>query len=164
MTITAAVVVASDQASRGLREDASGPAAQTALGALGCRVEPAIVVPDRADAIAQALRQCVTRGVQLVLTSGGTGFGPRDVTPEATRAVLEREAEGLAEFLRRETAKQFPMAVLGRGRAGIAGQTLIINAPGSPRGVVQYIEALGPLLPHMVELIQGQTEHGDSEA
>ena len=152
----AVVVTASNRASAGVYEDRSGQALAAGLRELGFTVEGPHVRPDDAEELAAVLRDAVHAGVDLVVTTGGTGLSPTDVTPEATRAVLERDAPGIAEAVRRYGAEHgVPTAVLSRGLAGTAGRTLIVNLPGSTGGVKDGLAVLGPLLPHVVGQLRG---------
>jgi molybdenum cofactor synthesis domain-containing protein len=155
--LLAAVVTVSDGVSHGTRRDESGDLAEELLRAAGFEVVGRSVVPDERPEIEALLRELAGRGLALVVTTGGTGFGPRDVTPEATRAVIEREAPGLAELMRHAGLEKTPMAALSRAVAGTLGRTLIVNLPGSPRGVRESLEAVLPVVHHAVELLAGST-------
>jgi molybdenum cofactor synthesis domain-containing protein len=152
----AVVVTASNRAAAGVYEDRSGQALVRGLEELGFAVEGPRVLPDDAELLGTALREAVDAGVDVVLTTGGTGLSPTDVTPEATRPVLEREAPGLAEAVRRYGVENgVPTSVLSRGLAGTAGRTLVVNLPGSTGGVRDALAVLGPLLPHVVSQLRG---------
>jgi molybdenum cofactor biosynthesis protein B len=153
----AAVVTVSDGVSRGTREDGSGDVADVMLRDAGFDVDARVVVPDERSEIERALHELVAAGYALVVTTGGTGFGPRDVTPEATKAVVDREAPGLSELMRATGVAHTPMAALSRAVVGSLGQALIVNLPGSPTGVREGLDALLPVVPHAVELLAGST-------
>ena len=152
----AAVMVASDSRSANQREELAGPAAKEALEALGIGVVEIAVVPDEIEPIANKLKEWAGRDdVFLILTLGGTGLAPRDVTPEATREVIEREAPGIPEMLRAKSLEITPHAALSRGIAGIRGRTLIVNLPGSPKAARESIGFLASALPHALETVAG---------
>ena len=156
--VAAAVVTVSDGVAEGTRTDGSGDAVEAILLGAGFEIADRSVVPDDRERIESLLRTLADeRGVGLIATTGGTGFGPRDVTPEATRAVIDRDAPGLAELMRRSGLEHTPMAALSRGVAGSRAGTLIVNLPGSPRGASESLEAVLPVLPHAVELLAGAT-------
>jgi molybdopterin adenylyltransferase len=156
--LTAAVVTVSDSCSRGEREDVSGPAVAQILQQLHFSVTVREVVPDDSTLIQNLLIR-LTREVRFVVTTGGTGIAPRDVTPEATVAVCDRLLDGVAERMRSEGSKKTPFAALSRGVCGVRGQALILNLPGSPGGAAESLAAVAALIPHAIELLSGKTEH-----
>jgi molybdenum cofactor synthesis domain-containing protein len=156
--IKAIVVTVSD--SRDAENDSSGAVLIELLEELGAEIVEKIIVSDDFENLRQTLYVLTERAdANLIITTGGTGFAERDNTPEATRAVIEREAPGLAEAMRFETAKKTPLAMLSRGVCGIRNRTLIINLPGSPKAVRECFEVIKMVLPHAVNLINGKTEH-----
>lgn len=158
--ISAVVITVSDACARGEREDLSGQALSDLLTECGASVVDRKLVSDDLDPLVDLLRQTAARSeVNLILTTGGTGLGPRDNTPEATRRIIEREAQGISEAMRVETLKQTPMAMISRGVSGVCSGTLIINFPGSPKAVRESFAVVKPVLAHAVDLIQGKTAH-----
>lgn len=156
--IRAIVVTVSD--TRHKDDDVSGVSLVGLLIGIGAEVVDKIIIPDDFDTLRNVLYGLTERpDVNLVMTTGGTGFAVRDNTPEATRAVIEREAPGLAEAMRRETAKNTPLAILSRAVCGIRNDTLIINLPGSPKAVVECFEVIKPVLPHAIKILAGNTKH-----
>lgn len=155
----AAVLTISDSVSAGTRVDASGPAVCERLTRAGWQVTGVEVLPDDRERIAARLRELAASGLQAIFTTGGTGCAPRDVTPEATRAVIDREIPGLGETMRRKGAEKTPLAALSRAVGGMAGRVLVVNLPGSPKGAVESFDAIVDLLPHIVDLLAGNTEH-----
>jgi molybdopterin adenylyltransferase len=151
-----AVLTISDSVSKGEREDLSGPAVVAFCRGLGWEVTSSLRLPDDAASIRESLRELADSGrVDLVVTTGGTGIGPRDNTPEATQAVADRVIPGIAEEMRRKGLEKTPTAVLSRAVAGVRGKTLIVNLPGSPKGAVESLEAVAHLLPHAVHVLHG---------
>jgi molybdopterin adenylyltransferase len=155
---TAAVLTISDSSHLGKREDISGPMVIRELEAANFKVIHASVLPDEKDAIAVRLIECCELA-RLVVTTGGTGISARDVTPEATLAVIERRIVGMEEKIRQEGAKKTPFAALSRGVCGTRGKTLLLNLPGSPTAAVESLQAVIDILPHALELLDGHTEH-----
>lgn len=154
----AAVVTVSDSCSRGEREDVSGPAVAQVLRKANFQIVAQETVPDDSMQI-QNLLMRLAQDVQLIVTTGGTGIAPRDVTPEATQAVCDRMLDGVAERIRGEGVKKTPFAALSRGVCGVCDQSLILNVPGSPAGAVESLEAVVELIPHALKLLQGHTKH-----
>ena len=158
--IRAAVITASDACSRGERSDDSGAALVELLEASGAEVVEKRILSDELEPLVQALTDLAARNdINLILTTGGTGLGPRDNTPEATLQVIEREAPGIAEAIRAESLTVTPMAMISRGVAGVASGTLIVNFPGSPKAVRESFAVIKPVLAHAVDLLAGQTRH-----
>ena len=159
--INAAVLTISDSAYAGNRQDLSGPAVRERLERLGWSVSAIEVLPDEADLISARLAT-LADGNQFaaIFTTGGTGVAARDVTPEATRAAIEREIPGIGELMRSHGRKSTPLAALSRALAGIRGQVLIVNLPGSPRGAVESLDGIINVVPHILQLLRGDTGHG----
>lgn len=163
-SVRAAVLTVSDRGARGETRDTAGPAVAKAIEAhLGATIVAREIVPDDPDAIVAALRRMIEAGADLLATTGGTGCGPRDVTPEATQTIISREVPGLAEAMRAKSAAITPFAYLQRGICGISGSTLIVNLPGSETGAVENFEAIAELLPHALRLLRGDTAHPASD-
>ena len=159
MTIRFGILTLSDRSSRGERADSSGPALARFIKAQGWSVAKESILPDEESAIREILISWAdSNELDVILTTGGTGFSPRDVTPEATRAVIERDAPGLAEAMRAASLKITPHAVLSRIVTGIRKKTLIINLPGSPKGAVENLQVVSPVLGHAIKLLQESPE------
>jgi len=157
MSCSAAVITISDKGAAGLRQDLSGPVLQERLREMGAEIVHYGIIPDEKEKIRQLLIQLADKQrVELIITTGGTGPAPRDVTPEATLQVIEREMPGLAEALRMEGYRKTPLAVISRGVAGIRGRTLIINLPGNPKAVCEGMDVLIPILPHALQMLRGE--------
>jgi molybdenum cofactor synthesis domain-containing protein len=159
------ILTISDKVSRGERRDDSSMAIKDSLPPLNSQVVRYEVVPDETDAIASKLIEWADDGLDIILTTGGTGLGPRDVTPEATLQVVDKVVPGLAEAMRAETFHKTPFAILSRAVAGVKGKCLIINLPGSPKAVRECLEVILPTIPHAIQIIKGEvTEHtGETE-
>jgi molybdopterin adenylyltransferase len=155
--ITVAILTLSDKGARGERKDLSGPAIGEMLKAIGAEVRHYVILPDDKDSIKEKLVE-YSEMVDLVLTTGGTGLSPRDVTPEATREVIDREIPGIAEAMRLEGLKKTPRSMLSRAIAGVRGKTLIINLPGSPKAVQENLDVILEVIPHALEKIRGSQE------
>jgi molybdenum cofactor synthesis domain-containing protein len=161
--IDAAVITISDSVSAGTRADRSGPAVRERLEQLGWKVSVTEVVADEAGEISSRLATLADGGqVAAIFTTGGTGLAHRDITPEATRAVLHREIPGFGELMRSRGRESTPLATLSRSLAGTRGRVLIVNLPGSPRAAVESLDAIVELVPHVLDLLQGHTEHAVS--
>ena len=155
-----AIITISDSTIAGTREDRSGPALEVKIAELGWIVANKLILPDEEEVIARALSELADTGeIDVILTTGGTGLAPRDVTPEATKRIADREVPGFGELMRTEGLKSTKFAPLSRGGASTRGTVLIVNVPGSPKGAVESLMAVAHLVPHVVELLHGRTEH-----
>ena len=159
MTIQVAILTVSDRSSTGDREDLSGPALEKAVENAGWDVHATDIVPDELYQIQESLIRWSDSGeIQVILTTGGTGFSPRDITPEATESIIDRKAPGLVEVMRAESLKITPHAMLSRAVAGIRGKTLIVNLPGSPKAALENFRVIAPVLPHAVQLLNDDSQ------
>src|SRR5881398_2488151 len=162
--IQAVVITVSDACAAGERKDESGELLVELLTAIGAHIVAKVIVNDDLDPLAHKLRAYTDlKHVNLIVTTGGTGFGPRDNTPEATLQVIERQAPGLAEAMRTETLKNTPMAMISRGVSGIRSGALIVNFPGSPKAVRESFAVIKPVLTHAIDLLAGRTRHDESK-
>jgi len=162
--INAVVITASDACARGEREDASGAALVQLLTDLGAEIVASKILSDDLDPLIESLIDFADRDdVNLIITTGGTGLGPRDNTPEATQLVIEREAPGIAEAIRAESLKITPMAMISRGVCGVRSGTLIVNLAGSPNAVKESFAVIAPVLPHAMDLLAGRTSHTEEK-
>ena len=162
--IHAAVLTISDSVSEGTRTDRSGPSVRERLEQLGWSVSVTEVIADEIGEISGRLATLADGGqVSAIFTTGGTGVAARDVTPEATRAVLDREIPGIGELMRASGRESTPLAVLSRALAGTRGNVLIVNLPGSPKGAIESLDAIVELVPHVLELLRGRTEHASAQ-
>jgi molybdopterin adenylyltransferase len=159
LTNRAHVITVSDGVSAGTRDDASGPSLVTLLQNASFEVSGPEVVPDKQERISDAIVAAIVGGADFVVTTGGTGLGPRDVTPQATSMLIDYEVPGLGELMRRAGSASTPMASLSRGLAGVRGHALILNVPGSMRGATESLEAVLPVLGHAMQLLHGNTKH-----
>jgi molybdopterin adenylyltransferase len=157
--LRARVITCSDAAARGAREDRSGPAVKKLLVERGYDVDRIVVIPDDMDLIGESIVDATMSGIRLVVTTGGTGIAPRDVTPEATMRVCNRVIPGFGELMRAKSVKKTPTAALSRAQAATRGTALVVNLPGSVAGAVENLEAVLHLVPHALELLAGDTEH-----
>ena len=157
MTIKAALITVSTKGAAGKRVDESGPAMRKALEAAGIKIVHEALIQDGITPVGNAIRAAVQAGANVVLTSGGTGLSPNDMTPEGTRRVIDREAPGIAEALRAHSLAKTPHGMLSRGVAGTIGPALVVNLPGSPKAVTESLEVLIPVLPHAIELLAGES-------
>ena len=153
------VITVSDGVFHGKREDTGGPMLVSLLGRSGFEVGGPEVVADEADRIREAVMTAIARGVDLVVATGGTGLGPRDVTPQAMASLLDYDVPGIGEAMRRAGATSTPMAALSRSMAGVRESTLIISVPGSPKGAIESLEAVMPIVGHAIQLLHGDTTH-----
>jgi molybdenum cofactor synthesis domain-containing protein len=152
------IITVSDRSSRGERDDLSGPEIKKWCEKLNFTVAEEVIIPDEADVIKKTLIELSDKGLDLILTTGGTGFAPRDVTPEATRAVIEKEAPGFVEVMRMRSLQITPHAMLSRAVSGIRKNTLIINLPGSPKGARENLEFIESAIPHAVKLLKNEVK------
>ncbi|MCX7923726.1 MAG: molybdopterin adenylyltransferase [Clostridia bacterium] len=156
--ITVGILTASDKGSMGERQDESGKVIAEMINEINGEVSDYRMVPDEREIISAALKSMADdKGIDLILTTGGTGFSPRDITPEATLDIIERQVPGIPEAMRSKSLEITPKAMLSRAIAGIRGKTLIVNLPGSPKGVKECLSVILPVLPHAIEILKGQT-------
>lgn len=155
---TASIITVSDRAASGIYEDKSGPALIEMLKKQGYPILNSIIIPDEKITIKNAIIENCDKGVHLILTTGGTGFAPRDITPEATKEVIDREAPGIAEYMRQKSMELTHRGMLSRGIAGIRNKSLIINLPGSPKGAVENLSFVLPHLKHGLDMLSGVKE------